>query len=254
MAEIIESEKRLSFFGHIGELRNRLLRSVVVVALAIGLCFAFYNQIFEVLTFPSQGIEFYAYEMLENMGTIMRVCLFGGIILAIPYLTYEFIMFVTPALTPREKKYVYIILPWIALMFAVGVIFGYYIIVPRMVDFLISFGSEIAITQIRISSYINIATRILLVSGLIFELPVVVTFLARIGVVSPAWLSSKWRIAIILSCILAAMITPTIDPINMLLVAMPLIVLYFLSIWLAKLVYKKKATEETPADAADLAE
>jgi sec-independent protein translocase protein TatC len=175
------------------------------------------------------------------IGIVMRVCLISGIILAIPYLTYEFIMFVAPALTPKEKRYVYLILPWIALMFAGGVVFGYFILIPPAIRFLTTFGSNIATPQIRIANYISIVTRLLLAIGLVFEMPVVSTFLARLGIVSSQWLASKRKIAIILAFVLAAIITPTFDPINQSLVAVPLVVLYELSIWLARLVQKKKA-------------
>jgi sec-independent protein translocase protein TatC len=185
--------------------------------------------------------------MTEMIGTTMRVCLISGIILAMPYLTYELIMFLSPALTGREKGYVYLILPWIALMFAAGVVFGYFILIPRLTGFLISWGSDIVSIQPTISDYINIVTRLLLVIGLVFEMPVVITFLSRIGVLKPKWLADKRRVAFILAFILAAIITPTIDPINQSLVAAPLIVLYEMSIWLAKLVHKKGPTMEMPA-------
>ena len=239
-------EKRLSVVGHLVELRKRLIRSVIVIVVASILCFIFYNQIFDILIYPAQDINLIFIEMTEMLGTIMRVCLFSGIALTIPYLTYEVIMFVSPALTRREKKYVYIILPWIALMFAAGVIFAYYILVPRITLFLTTFGSDIATPQIKIGNYIAVVTRLLLAVGLVFEMPVLTTFLARLGILKPKWLSDKRKIAIVLAFILAAMITPTIDPINQSLVALPLIVLYEMSIWLAKLVYKKEPVEVTP--------
>jgi sec-independent protein translocase protein TatC len=243
--------QKLSVFSHLSELRKRLLRSVIAVAATSILAFVFYNQIFDILLYPApQGVELQAIEMTEMLGTIMRVCLFAGIIVAIPYLTYELIMFVAPALTKREKRYVYFILPWIALMFAGGVAFGYFVLVPRVTNFLLTFGSEIATPQPRIGNYISVVTRLLLATGLVFELPVLTTFLARLGIVSPQWLASKRKAAIILAFILAAMITPTIDPINQSLVAVPLIILYEMSIWLAKLVYRRKepAAELTSQD------
>jgi sec-independent protein translocase protein TatC len=178
--------------------------------------------------------------MTEMIGITMRVSIISGVILAMPYLVYEIIMYVSPALTKREKKYVYIILPWIALMFIGGVVFGYYIIIPRMTDFLLSWGSNLVSIQPRIGSYINVITRMLLVIGIVFELPVITTFLARLGVLNPKWLADKRKTSIIVAFILAAMITPTIDPLSQCMVAIPLVVLYEMSIWLAKLVYKKK--------------
>jgi sec-independent protein translocase protein TatC len=234
-------EKRLSILGHLSELRKRLIRSVIAVVITTAISFIFWQQILNILIYPAGDIFLIRTELTEMIGTVMRVCLISGIILAVPYLTYEFIMFVAPALTPKEKRYVYLILPWIALMFAGGVVFGYFILIPPAIRFLTNFGSEIAAAQIRIANYISIVTRLLLAIGLIFELPVVTTFLARLGIVSSQWLASKRKIAIILAFVLAAIITPTFDPINQCLVAVPLILLYELSIWLARLVQKKKA-------------
>lgn len=237
-------EKRLSMLGHIGELRKRLIRSVVVIVVAAIVTFVFHVRIFEILIAPAQGIELQAIEMTEMLGTIMRVSLFAAIALAMPYLTYELIMFVSPALNRREKMYVYLALPWIALMFIGGVLFAYYVLVPNVTRFLLTFGSEIAPTVPRIKDYINVVTRMMLAVGLVFEMPVVTTFLARIGVLKYHWLARKRREAIIISFILAALITPTIDPINQALVALPLIVLYEMSIWLAKLAQKRRSAAE----------
>ncbi len=233
-------EGKLSILGHLAELRKRLIRSLIVVTATTILSFVFYQQIFDILLFPAQGITLQAIDLTEMIGTIMKVCLVSGIILAMPWLTYELIMFVAPALTPREKTYVYLILPWIFLMFLGGVAFGYFIMVPRMIDFLLSFGGNIATIQPRIGNYISIVTRLILVIGLVFEMPVVTTFLARLGVLKAKWLADKRKIAIIVAFILAAIITPTIDPVNQIIVSVPLIVLYELSIWLARLVQRRQ--------------
>ncbi len=240
------SEKKVTVLGHLTELRKRLIRSIIVIVVASIVCFIFYKQIFDILIAPAQGINLVFIEMTEMLGTIMRVCLFSGIIIAMPYLTYELIMFVSPALTRKEKRYVYLILPWIALMFAAGVIFGYFVLAPRMILFLTTFGSDIATPQIKIGNYISVVTRLLLAIGLVFEMPVLTTFLARVGVITSKWLADKRKAAIILAFVLAAIITPTIDPINQSLVAIPLIILYEMSIWMAKLVQKRKARVATP--------
>lgn len=237
----MSNENKMSLIGHLTELRTRLIRSVIALVITITISFVFYQMIFEILLAPAQGINLIFTEMTEMIGTTMRVSLLGGIILAIPYLTYEVIMFVSPALTSREKKYVYLILPWVALMFAGGVAFAYFVLLPPMIRFLLSFGGELATPQIKIGNYISVVTRLLLAVGLVFEMPVVTTFLARIGVLNPRWLAGKRKPAIIGAFILAAVITPTIDPINQSLIALPLIVLFEMSIWLARLVYKKRA-------------
>ncbi len=238
--------KKLTILGHLAELRKRLIRGLIAVAITSILSFIFREQIFDILISPvqdiSQDINFNLIfvEMTEMLGTVMRVSLISGIMLAMPYLIYEFIMFVSPALTRKEKRYVYLILPWIALMFAGGVIFGYFILVPPATKFLITWGSDIATPQIKIGNYISIVTRLLLAIGLVFEMPVVTTFLSRLGVITPKWLAAKRKLAIIFAFILAAIITPTFDPLNQTLVAAPLIVLYEMSIWLAKLVQRKR--------------
>lgn len=251
--------KRLTVLGHLRELRERLIKSLIVVAVTTVASFVFYHQIFDILTYKSPFTQpifdlltnkFHLYpnpeigltfiDVTEMLGTYMKVCLTSGIILAMPYLTYHLIMFVSPALTRKEKGYVYLMLPWVAVMFLVGVVFGYFILVPPAIKFLLTFGSDIATPQIRIGNYVSLVTRLLLAIGLVFELPVVTTFLARLGIVKPKWLSEKRRLAFIFAFILGAIITPTFDPINQTLVAVPLIILYEMSIWLAKLAYPRR--------------
>lgn len=240
----MSSNDKLTVLSHLYELRSRLIKSVIAIAVASVIAFVFADWIFYILTLPAGDIPLIYIEMTEMLGTYMRVSLAAGIALAMPYLVYHVIMFVSPALTPREKKYVYLVLPWIALMFLGGLAFGYFVLIPPALKFLLTFGANIATPQIKVGNYIAVVTRLLLSIGLVFELPVVTTFLARIGVVKAKWLAARRRPAIIIAFILAAMITPTFDPINQSLVAVPLIVLYELSIWLAKLVQKKpKAVE-----------
>lgn len=242
----MSSSEKLTVLSHLYELRDRLVKSAIAIAVATVIAFIFADWIFYFLTKPAGDIPLIYVEPTEMIGTYMRVSLVTGIALAMPYLVYHVIMFVSPALTSREKKYVFIALPWITLMFLGGVVFGYYVLIPPAFNFLLSFGSNIATPQIKIASYINLVTRLLLAIGLVFELPVITTFLARIGVVKSKWLADKRRPAMIIAFVVAAIITPTFDPVNQTLVALPLIVLYELSIWLAKLVQKKpQAVAET---------
>jgi len=235
----MSSSDKLTVLSHLYELRSRLIKSVIAIAVASAIAFVFADWIFYILTLPAGDIPLIYIEMTEMLGTYMRVSLVAGIALAMPYLVYHVIMFVSPALTPREKKYVFLVLPWIGLMFIGGVVFGYFVLIPPALKFLLTFGANIATPQIKVGNYIALVTQLLLSIGLVFELPVVTTFLARIGVVKAKWLADRRRPAIIIAFILAAMITPTFDPINQSLVAVPLIVLYELSIWLARLVQKK---------------
>ena len=236
----MNGEKKSTFLGHLTELRQRLIKGVIAVIITTIISFIFFKPIFYFLILPAGNIYLIYVEMTEMIGTIMKVCLISGFILAMPYLVYQFLMFVSPALNRKEKKHVYFILPWIALMFIGGVVFGYFILIPPATRFLITFGSDIATPQIKIGNYISLVSRLLLAIGLVFEMPVVTTFLARIGVITPRWLSSKRKLAFIFAFILGALITPTFDPINQSLVAVPLIILFEISILLAKLVQRRE--------------
>lgn len=235
------TENKLSVLAHLLELRKRLLKSVIAVIITTALSFVFADQIFEILKRPLGGSTTLIYvDMTEMFSTYMKVCLVSGIVLAMPIIVYQFLMFVSPALTPREKKLVFLITPWIALMFVGGVVFGYFILIPPAVKFLTTWGTEIATPQIRIGNYISVVTRLLLTIGFIFEMPAVTTFLAKLRIIKPGWLASKRKAWIVIAFVLSAIITPTADPVNQALVAGPLIVLYELSIWLAKLVAPRK--------------
>ena len=247
----IEKNDKLTFIGHLGELRRRLLKCIIALLITTVVFFTisyyFPEYTFGILTAPAGETDLVFIEMTEMIGTYMKVSLAGGIVLAMPYLVYQLLMFVSPALTHREKKYVYLILPWITLMFIGGVAFGYFILVPPAINFLMTFGSDIATPTIKIGNYISIVARLLVAIGAVFEAPVIILFLARLGIVTPKMLSSKRRHAIVAAFILAAIITPTFDPVNQSLVAFPLIILYEMSIWLAKLVQRKEARVATPA-------
>ncbi len=225
---------------HLEELRRRLIICLIAVAAGIIISFAFADQLFAILIKPAGVVTLIFVEVTEMLSTYMQVCLIGGIIISMPVLVYELIAFVTPALTAQEKKYVWIILPFIFVMFVGGVLFGYFVLIPPAMQFLLNFGANIATPQIRIGNYISLVSRLLLAIGLVFEMPVITTFLARLGILSWRWLANQWKWAVILAFVLGALITPTLDPVNQTLVAAPLILLYLLSILLAKMVEKRK--------------
>jgi len=218
--------------------------AVAVLVLTIA-AFFFANQLFDILTYPARNVQLVFLEVTAMLSIYMKVCLTAGIIGAMPFLIYQFIMFIAPGLTTNEKRYVFISIPWIFVMFLTGVTFGYFLFLPNAITFLTTFANDIATPTIRIDAYVSFITRMLLVLGLIFELPVIMTLLGRIGVVSSKWLIEKWKIAIILSFVLSAVVTPTSDPLNMAIVAAPIIILYLMSIGLVKLVQKPESDEVT---------
>jgi len=183
----------------------------------------------------------------EMLGTYMKVALYCGIALSLPYLIYQVVMFFAPALNSKEKRYLYFSMPLVVILFAAGVCFAYFIFLPPALKFLLTFGSGIAQPMITVSNYVSVLVRLLLAVGLVFEIPLVITLLAKLGVVSPQKLAKGRKWAVLAAFVLGAIITPTVDPVNQTLIAAPIIVLYELSIWLAKLAYPRKAVAPSSA-------
>lgn len=244
----MSDESKTGILDHLRELRKRLLWSVAAVVITTAICFFFITDIVDVLKAPAGDINLIFIEMTEGFSTYMRVALMSGIVLAMPVLIYQFLMFVIPALTRAERKKVYIIVPVVTIMFAGGVSFAYFLLIPPATDFLLNFGKEMAEQQIRISNYISFITRLLIAIGILFEMPVVTTFLARMGIITSRWLASRRKIMILFSFVVAAVITPTPDAVNQSIVAGTMIILYEISIWLAWLVQQKRVKAATEAD------
>ena len=226
---------------HLLELRKRLMWSAGCVLLTTVVAFAFHRQILRLLMEPAQGFDALPngkpiyIDLTEFIGTAMKASLLVGLFASLPFVLYQIVMFVAPGLTPRERGYLYALMPASLLAFAAGAAFGYFILIPPMVDFLLNFGGDIATAQIRISSYISLMLTLLFWMGIVFETPIVLFFLSKIGIVTPEFLARQRRYAVVAAFILGAAITPTFDPINQSLVAVPIIVLYEVGIWLSKL-------------------
>ena len=248
------TDKKTTVLEHLRELRKRLLRSAIAVVITSSVAFVFIDELFEFIKRPALDLDpvpvFIFIEMTEGFVTYMRVALVAGIVAAMPFIMYQFLMFLIPALTNRERKAVLTLLPLITVMFVGGVAFGYIFLVPPAAKFLLSVGTEVAEVQPRLSNYVNFVTRLLLAIGIIFQLPVVTTFLARIGVISSKWLADRRKLMIVFSFVLAAFITPTPDAVNQSIVAGTLIVLYEISIWLAKLAQKRRRQADEDEEAA----
>jgi sec-independent protein translocase protein TatC len=238
---VYKGEGRMPFMNHLKELRDRLMWSAIAVVISTGIALALGNRIIDLLVKPAgPDIHLVATELLENMSVWFKVSLWSGVIIAMPFLVYQLFAYVAPGLTSKEKGLVFKILPAIVFMFVGGVAFAYYVALPPALHFLYTFNEDIAETLIRIDNYINVVTRLILAVGLVFETPIIIMGLARLGVVSPQWLAARRRMWIIVAFIVAAIITPTFDPINQCIIAIPLILLLELGILLSRLVYKKK--------------
>ena len=236
-------DKKLTLWGHLDELRRRLSRVAIALVLGSGLGFYLTPRILEFLLRPMGGEKPVFTELTEYLSVYFNIALLAGLAVAIPVILYETVMFLLPGLTPRERRYVYILLPSASLLFVVGLLFSNYVLLPPALGFLLNFGSDIATPLIRIGNYINVVTRLMFWTGIIFETPLLMVFLAKLGVMSYRTFGRARRWIFILAFVAGALITPTMDPINQTLVAVPIIVLYELGIWISWLVARPKKTE-----------
>lgn len=236
----MKDEARLTFMGHLGELRSRLLRIVIALLVALPIAFLIANKIFDVLMYPVPGLQLVYTEITEMLGTYIKVTLYAAVVLTLPFIIYQMVMFIRPALTKRERNYLYVLLPSVLLSFVAGATFAYFILLPPALNFLLTFGGEIAEPMIKVGNYIAVLTKLIFWIGMCFEIPLLLYFLTKIGIVEPEWLAKYRRFAYVLAFILGAIITPTFDPVNQTLVAVPIVVLYEIGILLSKLARRKK--------------
>ena len=231
--------KGLSLREHLEELRRRLFIAALGVVVGAVVAFVFHRQVLRFLMRPAANVSsipdspLIFTQVTEMLGVSMKVSLLGGLILALPLVAYELVMFVSPGLTPRERRYVYLSLPGITAAFVAGVAFAYFVLIPPALGFLLTLNTDIATPMIRIGNYMNLMVTLLFWLGVVFETPVLMFVLARLRVVSYKTFSRWRRLAIVFAFVLGAMITPTFDPINQSLVAIPIVLLYEMGIWLA---------------------
>jgi|WetSurMetagenome_2_1015567.scaffolds.fasta_scaffold149062_3 sec-independent protein translocase protein TatC len=235
-------EKRLTYLGHLREFRTRLIRSVFAFVIALPFAYFLTYKAFDVLTRITPNVQLIYTEMTENLGVFIKVTLILAFALSLPYIVYQAILYVSPALTKTEKKYVYVLLPSIFVLFVAGSVFSYFVLLPPGLHFLLTFNAEVARPMIKIGNYVSLVTGLIFAMGLVFEIPLIIFFLAKIGIVKTELLTKYRKHAIIVSFILGAIITPTFDPVNQSLVAVPIIVLFELGILLSRFARKKKVS------------
>ena len=238
------NDKEMSLLEHFKELRGRITWMAGAIVIGMGICFtAFGFTLMEFLEEPARksipGFTPQATEPLETIVTFFQVGRLGGIAFAMPVIVYHIMRFVSPALSKQERRWAIPIAIGASLSFVGGMAFAYYVVLPLALNFLLTFGEDVARADWRISNYINFVTRILLILGLVFETPLFVMGLAKMKVVTAKYLLQKWRAMIVLSFLFSAILTPTIDPVTQTLVAGPMIVLYFVGIGLAWLVRRE---------------
>ncbi len=265
-----DKKKEMSFLGHLEVLRWHLVRSSAVVLILATIAFLFKNIIFDKILLAPTKLDFFTYKLLCNISMFFTsegmcieklpftlqslgmseqfsihiwVSIVAGIIVAFPYIIWEVWTFISPGLYKNERKYAIWFVIVSSLLFFLGVLFGYYVITPLSVNFLGNYSvSDLIDRNFKIGSYISIIKSSVLASGIMFELPIIIYFLTKMGLVTPDFLRKYRKHAIVIVLILAAVVTPP-DVISQIIVTIPIVVLYELSIFIAKVVYKKQEKE-----------
>ena len=244
-----EDQARASFWDHVEALRMHLFRMVVALAIGVAISFYFAIPLMEYMARPVGGLpKLQAIQVTEEIGVFMRVALTSGIAMMLPYIAFEIWLFAAPGLTSREKKNTLLGIPVATILFLGGMAFTFYVLLPSALPFL---GGFTAISQNwTAGEYFGFVTGLMIWIGIFFEFPLIIYLLTSIGLVQPSLLAKQWRIAIVVIAIIAAAVTPTVDPVNMSLVMLPMSLLYFISIGLSYIAYAGRrrnmaATEES---------
>ncbi|WP_022667235.1 twin-arginine translocase subunit TatC [Desulfospira joergensenii] len=252
----MDNENKSPFTEHLGELRDRLVRSFIAVGVGFVGAYFFKEKLFEILTFPlvkamgeNGNAQMIFTGLPEAFFTYLKVSFLVGIIAATPVLFYEFWMFVSPGLYRTEKKYLIPIVVLSLFFFILGSSFGYFIVFPYGFAFFLGFATDTIHAMPSMKEYLSFASKMLLAFGFVFELPLVLTFMARMGLVNVDFLKKNRKYALLLFFVGAALITPP-DVITQIMMALPLMILYEISIVGARVFGKKpldiEDTDEDP--------
>lgn len=243
--EFESDEREMTFLDHLEELRWRIVKAAIGVVVGIAICGFFSDWVInEVILRPSRLTD----PPLVLINTIpygqitfyMVVALFGGLILASPWVLFQLWKFIEPGLMPGERSYISGIVFFTTVCFLTGIAFAYYVMLPYMLQFFASFGTPGIQNMIAVNEYMSFVLQLILLSGLIFELPMVSYFLARLGMLTPAFMRKYRRHAIVVILVVAAFVTPTTDPFTMGVFAIPMLVLYEISITIAHFALRRR--------------
>jgi sec-independent protein translocase protein TatC len=241
------TDDKQPFLGHLEELRRRLVICAIAVGFGFIISYFFAKQLFSYLILPLTKVlpddsRLIFTNLPEMFIAYIKVALVAGIILAIPIIFYQLWMFLAPALYQKEKRYIIPFVLFSSILFAAGALFGYFIVFPYGFKFFVSFATENIQALPSVKQYFSFAIRLLLAFGLVFEMPIVVLFITKIGLITPDSMKKFRKFAILCSFILSAILTPP-DVATQLMMALPIIILYEISIFLSKAMYRKKEGE-----------
>ncbi len=244
MAHPKTEEIEMPFLDHLEEMRRRIIKSLIAVAVLTVLSFFFSDYILDFLLFSTRHIKHPINLQVLKIQTVfiikLELALIVGVVLGLPYIFYQIWAFIAPGLLEKERRYVVPVIMFATLSFLVGAAFGYFVIVPFALDFFLSLAPTNVTNNIALDFYFGFIARLVLVFGVVFELPIVSLFLTKIGLITPNFLRKYRRYAIVVIFILAAILTPP-DPTTQILLAVPLLVLYEFTIWISYILYRKKS-------------
>lgn len=253
----MDEEEKIPFTDHLEELRERIIKSFIAVVIGFAVCYGFKEKLFELITRPlisvmEKGDQLIFTGLPEAFFTYLKVAFLAGLILAGPVIIYQFWMFVAPGLYKKERRVMIPIVVLSTFFFIGGALFGYFIVFPWGFQFFLSFASDTIKALPSMKEYLSFASKLLLAFGLVFELPIVITFLARLGLVTVPFLRKNRKYAVLLFFVGSAMITPP-DVVTQIMMAFPLMLLYEISIVGAIMFGQKemadvKDEEEAPSE------
>jgi sec-independent protein translocase protein TatC len=246
-------EEKMPFTAHLEELRTRIIRIIIAATIGFGVCWYFKEWLFQIITRPLHQVlppnSFMIYTSLpEAFFNYMKISFYASLFLISPYILYQLWKFVSPGLYKSEKKYMFPFVISSTILFICGILFGYYLALPPAFSFFVEFSSDFLKPMFSMREYLSLSLKLLLAFGVSFELPVVIFFLARIGVVNSKMLSRNRRYAILIIFIAAAILTPSPDALTQIIMAVPLMGLYEIGIIVAKLAEKKGTKGEALKD------
>ena len=247
----------MSFLEHLEELRRAILKSVLAILVGMVLCFTFADYIINFLLSPTfqenlkTEIEIQAIRPAGMFTAKVNISLLLGFAFALPYVLYNMWTFVSPGLLDKEKKYVPIVIFFCCVLFLVGAAFAFYILIPVMVRFFVQLHVPDIKPQWDIGFYVGLVNKMVLIMGVVFQMPAIVAFLTWLRILNASVLKRVWRIALVVIFIAAAVITPTGDPYTQTLVAIPLVILYFISMGIAALIGRSRRKAEEAEEDGD---
>lgn len=237
-------ELEMSFLDHLEELRWRIIYSLIGIVAGTILCWIFIDFLInQILLAPAikSGVLLQNLRPFGQLFMYMQVAIIGGIVISIPNIIYQIWMFISPALRENERKYITSIVLFTTFCFLTGLVFAYYVMLPLSLSFAAQFGTEAIENNFAIDEYFSIIISIMLGAGLVFELPMLSFFLSKIGILSPKLMRKFRKHALVAILVISAFLTPGTDPVSQIVLAVPLVLLYEISIFVSKVSQKKSS-------------